>query len=148
MSSSTGIDSGELAYQSGRYNPEDDLRPSFEQFRTSEDIRREDQHIIDDDEEVEGLLMGGPLQGPGGMFGRRQDEEGKRMDLSIQRGKHVRHSKKRSRAQDPAEDERGGLLFEMEEGANRSSSESLGDSGEIDRQKLQDVRHSVQVGGR
>jgi len=146
MSGSARVDGGDPANQSDRYNSDQDLRPSFEQLCTSEDIRREDRRIIDDDAEVEELLTDSRVRAPSRLFGRHQGDQGERMKQSHRRRRDEQHSKRRGRAQGQTEEERGGLLFELEEGANRSSSESLNDSGEMDRQKLHDVQQSVQVG--
>jgi len=147
MSTSERIANDSTA-RAGPQRPDDDLRHSNEHIRTSTEIREEDRHILSEDEEAEELLRGGrPVRSPRKLFGRGQFDNGKSMESKHDLRGNMQHKRKRRRLQGYTEEENGGLLFEMEEGANRSSSsESLGDSGEMDRQKLVGIQRSVQVG--
>lgn len=127
--------------------------------RTSADIRQHDRSIIEGEEEVEKLLTG--QDEPSGlkkMF-RRKDSSGNEVKISDRErrqykkearseprqhkkeaNREARHSSKRRRKEEESE-----LMYEMEEGGPKDSSDSSSNSSEIDRQKLSDVDSSRAV---
>ncbi|KAK8213322.1 hypothetical protein M8818_002621 [Zalaria obscura] len=114
--------------------------------RTSIDIRRKDRGIIEDEEEVEKLLSGDTeAKGLRGLF-KRKEEGGDEVRLSNRERRQLereakREVKRESRKQrrHKKRGEESELMYEMEEGGHRESSESSGNSSEVDRQKLEEI---------
>lgn len=116
--------------------------------RTSTDIRQHDRSIIEGEEEVEKLLAGkDESSGLKKMF-RRKDSSGNEVKISDKERRQykkearreARHSRKKKRKEEESE-----LMYEMEEGGPKDSSDSSGNSSEIDREKLGDVHTSRAV---
>jgi len=128
---------------------EDDLDLSFEDQsddeqnpRTSTEVRRLDQRIIEDDEEAEKLLIeqrNTPKRK--GLFGHRNDgHKASGADGSGRRMNEKRNNRGGNR------NGSGETLYEMEEGAQRTSGESSGHSSDVDLQRLLGTQQSLQVG--
>ena len=109
-------------------NYEDEFKDSSEQARPSEDIRREDQEIVEDDEEAERLLTEGQhASGLATLFGRGQNENGvkisRRERRQYRREARREMGEKGEKRKSRGTGEEGELLYKMEEGAPRSSSD-------------------------
>ncbi|GAB7352746.1 hypothetical protein MBLNU459_g3098t1 [Dothideomycetes sp. NU459] len=114
-------------------------------LRTSTDIRQHDRSIIEGEEEVEKLLTAKDEQsGFKNMF-RRKDGAGNEVKISDkQRRQYKREARREGRRnrRKRRKEEESELMYEMEEGGPKDSSDSSGNSSEIDRQKLGDVHTS------
>lgn len=118
--------------------------------RTSADIRRYDQGILEGEEEVEKLLSGTSEQSTVKNMFRRKDSSGTEVKISDrqrrQYEKDVRRDakrearrEKRRRSTGASKEEESELMYEMEEG-HKDSSDSSGHSSEVDRVLLGDSR--------
>lgn len=121
--------------------------------RTSTDIRRHDQELLEGEEEVEKLLsekneppsafkkMFQPERASGNNDRQRgRDERGLRREVK----REARREKRRQKRGGSKEEERE-LMYEMEEG-HKDSSDSSGNSSEVDRMNLGDMRAPKTVG--
>jgi len=132
-------------------NYEDEFKHSSEQARPSEDIRREDQEIVEDDEEAERLLTEGQhVSSLRGLFGRGQNDTGVKINRREQR-QYRREARRDGRQKgekrkSQGTGEEGELLYKMEEGAPRSSSDLSAYSDGDEYQKSEVVPQRQEVG--
>lgn len=107
--------------------------------RTSTDRRQHDRSIIEKEEEAEQLLAGQKVQNAGQAFFRRQDRDANQVRISNkERRRYKQEARRHRRGQEKGEESE--LMYEMEEGAHRDGSESSGNSSELDRRKLEEIR--------
>jgi len=125
---------------------EDDLDLSFDDrsddARTSTELRRHDQRMIEDDEEVEKLLIeqrSTPRKR--GLFGRQKDDQDGSVAIRGGRSMHEKRNSERDQRNSSGE-----TLYKMEEGGQRTSGESSGNSSDVDLQRLLGTQQFVQVG--
>ncbi|KAL1302457.1 hypothetical protein AAFC00_002849 [Neodothiora populina] len=118
--------------------------------RTSTEVRRQDQEILEDEEEVEKLLTGQQDEPIGfiRMLGRKNrseseaDKRRQRQERNLRREmKRDARRSKRQHGRTGSKEEESELMYEMEEGHKDSSdSASSGNSSEVDRMNLGGVR--------
>jgi len=125
---------------------EDDLDLSFDDqiddAHTSTEVRRHDQRIIEDDEEAEKLLIeqrSTPKKR--GLFGRQKDDQDG--GVAIRGGRSMIEKRNSERDQ---RNSSGETLYKMEEGGQRTSGESSGNSSDVDLQRLLGTQQFIQVG--
>ena len=114
--------------------------------RTSVEVRRHDQGILDTEEEAEKLLTGRERASDRGGLFRRSEHADKVRISDKERRQYKREARREGRKsrRRRAREEESELMYDMEEGGHRTSGESSGNSSDIDRQKLEEI-HSSQV---
>lgn len=116
--------------------------------RTSTELRHHDREILEHEEETEKLLVGDhpePSSAFKNMFRGAKHRPGNQVTISDWERRQLkrearRERRRKRRASGPKEhEEESELMYEMEEG-QKNSSDSSGDSSEVDKAKLTDVR--------
>lgn len=119
----------------------DDQSDDEQNPRTSTEVRRHDQRIIEEDEEAEKLLIEQRTSKRKGFFGRRNDGHERSGSEGAGRKMNEKRNSRRGNRNGSGE-----TLYEMEEGGQRNSGESSGHSSDVDLQRLLGTQQSLQVG--